>query len=115
MELTKLQRNYLRGLANSLPITVTIGKQGLTGAIIEKVRDELAAHELIKVRFLDFFDEQRTMVLRIERESAAVAVAVIGHTAILYRRSDDESRRRIVLPHGGSLWTSRIGAESKRD
>jgi RNA-binding protein len=108
MELTKPQRNHLRGLANTLPVTVTVGKQGLTESIIEKTRQELAAHELIKLRFLDFFDEQRELVTALSTAVDAVAVAVIGHTAILYRRSDDADRRRIVLPHGGAAWDGRI-------
>ena len=108
MHLTKPQRNYLRGLANSLPITVTIGKQGLTDAIVAKTRHELAAHELIKLRFLDFFDEQRELIARLAADVDAIAVAVIGHTAILDRRSDDADRRRIVLPPGGIEWNGEL-------
>jgi RNA-binding protein len=108
MELTKPQRNHLRGLANSLPITVTVGKQGLTESIVEKTRQELAAHELIKLRFLDFFDQQRQLVTELSTAVDAVAVAIIGHTAILYRRSDDSERRRIVLPPGGVPWDGKL-------
>ena len=57
--MTPAQRAYLRRLAHSLPVTVMIGKHGLTENILSKVEQELDAHELIKLRFIDYKDEKK--------------------------------------------------------
>lgn len=97
-ELTKTQRKYLRALANPINATVMVGKQGLTDALQTKVEQELNAHELIKVRFLDFKDERADLTATLVESSGAALVGIIGHVAILYRPNPDPAERTIVLP-----------------
>lgn len=99
-ELTKAQRSYLRGLANPLKPTVMLGKQGLTPEVLEKVGRELAAHELIKVRLLEFKDQREALARTLVEESGAAMVATIGNVITLYRQQPDPERRRIALPEG---------------
>ncbi len=101
-ELTKAQRRYLRGLANPLKATVMLGKQGLTPELLEKVGRELDAHELIKVRLLEFKDERDALARTLAEETGAAVVGTIGHVITLYRQQPDPERRRIVLPEGGA-------------
>jgi RNA-binding protein len=105
MEITKAQRNYLRRLANPLKPTVQIGKQGLTEQIIEKINRELDAHELIKVRLLEFKDQKQQLAQTIVDETGAALVIVIGNVIALFRPSPDPDRQIIVLP----------GADAKED
>jgi len=97
-EITKRQRNHLRALANPLKPTVLLGKQGLTEQVIEKVVRELAAHELIKVRFLEYKEERKQLTATIIEETGSALVSLIGHVATLYRQQADPERRVIVLP-----------------
>ncbi|EFO79784.1 protein of unknown function UPF0044 [Oscillochloris trichoides DG-6] len=96
--MTKRQRNYLRGLANPLKPHVLLGKQGLTEQVIEKIERELDAHELIKVRFLEYKEERKELTATIVEATGAALVSLIGHVATLYREQRDPERRWITLP-----------------
>ncbi len=50
-ELTGKHKRHLRALAHELEPVVQVGKGGLSEAVVEQVREQLKAHELIKVRF----------------------------------------------------------------
>ncbi|MGQ9482979.1 YhbY family RNA-binding protein [Chloroflexus sp.] len=91
------QRAYLRRLAHPLPVTVMIGKNGLTEGILAKIEQELNAHELIKVRFLDHKDMKQSLTETIVSETGADLVGIIGHTAILFRQHTDPAQRKIQV------------------
>jgi RNA-binding protein len=97
-ELTQAQRNYLRRLANPLKPTVMLGKQGLTEQIVAKIGQELEAHELIKVRYLEFKEEKRSLTQTIIDETGAALVGLVGNVAILYRPASAAEQRKITLP-----------------
>ncbi|NTV62868.1 MAG: YhbY family RNA-binding protein [Oscillochloris sp.] len=96
--MSKRQRNYLRAMANPLKPNVLLGKQGLTEQVLDKIGRELDAHELIKVRFLEFKDERKQLTETILEETGCALVSLIGHVATLYREQADPERRLIVLP-----------------
>ncbi len=98
MEITRPQRNYLRKLANPLKATVLIGKAGLTEQIVAKISHELDAHELIKVRLLEFKDQKQQLAETIVGATDAALVGVIGNVITLYRPSPTPERRLITLP-----------------
>jgi RNA-binding protein len=104
-ELTKLQRAYLRRIANPLKATVLLGKQGLTEQLLAKVDQELLAHELIKVRLLEYKDQKESLAQTIVAESGAALVGLIGSVITLYRAHPDADRRQILLPrdHDGAV------------
>ncbi len=95
--MTPAQRAYLRRLAHSLPVTVMVGKNGLTEGLLTKIEQELNAHELIKVRFLDYKDMKQSFTDTIVAETGANLVAIIGHIAILYRQHADPAQRKIQV------------------
>ncbi|NJN15753.1 MAG: YhbY family RNA-binding protein [Oscillochloris sp.] len=96
--MTNNQRSYLRRLAHPLKPTAMIGKHGLTESIATKIDQELDAHELIKLRFLDFKDQRRELTETIVAETQSTLVALIGNVAILFRSHRDPEQRRIMLP-----------------
>lgn len=98
MQITKPQRNYLRKLANPLKATVLVGKAGLTEQIVVKIGNELDAHELIKVRLLEFKDQKQELAQTIVDTTDAALVGVIGNVITLYRPSPTPERRLITLP-----------------
>lgn len=97
-DLTGAQRKHLRGLAHDLDPVVHLGQQGLTDAVLEEIDHALEAHELIKLRFLDFKDEKKRLTREIAQDLDAHVAGAVGHVAILYRRHPDPEKRKIHLP-----------------
>lgn len=98
--LTSSQAKYLRGLAHGLNPVVFIGHKGITPAVLDSVHEALDAHELIKLKFIDFKDRhlKAGMAAEIEAKTDSRLAGLIGHTAIFYRRHPDAEKRRITLP-----------------
>ena len=67
--------------------------------VVRQAHGALEAHELIKVRFLDGFEERPRDGAEALAEATGSAVAGrIGRTALLYRRR--EEKPEIELPRG---------------
>lgn len=98
MELAGYQRRALRAAAHGLQPLVQVGKDGLTGNVLDSVREALAAHELIKVRFVDDKERRREVAAELAEAVDAALAGVVGHVAILYRPHPDEAKRRVHLP-----------------
>jgi RNA-binding protein len=94
------QKKYLRGLAHSLRPVVTIGRQGITDALLSSVDQALLDHELIKIKFNEFKEKaQKTeMIARIEAATGCQVAGMIGHTAICFRVHPDPEKRVVSLP-----------------
>ncbi|MEC5206270.1 MULTISPECIES: ribosome assembly RNA-binding protein YhbY [Vogesella] len=96
IELTAVERTYLKGLAHSLNPVVMIGNNGLTDSVIREIAISLDAHELIKVRVLgDDRDARVAMYEQICNDLSAAPVQHIGKLLVLYRPSD---KKLIDLP-----------------
>jgi RNA-binding protein len=91
------QRTYLRGRAHALKPIVQIGKNGLTPELLAAVDQALEAHELIKVKFLDFKEERKTISKSVEEQTDAELIGIIGHIAIYYRQHPDPEKRKIPI------------------
>jgi RNA-binding protein len=96
--LTKTQREYLRKHAHDLKPVVQVGKNGLSDSVLASVDQALDAHELIKIKFLDFKDEKRELSEEIAEATGSSLIAIIGNIAIVYREQRDPELRRIALP-----------------
>jgi len=75
-----------------------IGKNGVTGEVVDSVDEALAARELIKIRFVDHKDEKKPLLDAIKERTGAQLAGVIGHVAILYREHDEPEKRAYDLP-----------------
>ncbi|HHU02369.1 MAG: YhbY family RNA-binding protein [Christensenellales bacterium] len=96
MLLSSSQRAKLRGLANTMPVVLYIGKDGINDATIKEVYDLLNAKELIKCAV------QRNAPLSAKEaceiiceKQGAVPVQVIGSKFIIYRRNEKEPKIEI--------------------
>ncbi|MBC8075959.1 MAG: ribosome assembly RNA-binding protein YhbY [Chloroflexales bacterium] len=96
MNLNNAQRQYLRRTAHSLRPLTQIGKAGLTNSVINAIDQALEAHELIKVKFLDFREEKQALSDEIVGATGSTLVSLIGNIAILYRPNPE--LKRLVLP-----------------
>ena len=100
-QLTGRQRRHLRGLANRLQPVVFIGRHGLTDAVLETLDQNLAAHELVKVKFVDLKDRKKELAAELAERTTSHLAGLIGHNALLYRPHADEDKRKIELPRSG--------------
>ena len=91
-------RRYLRSLAHHLQPLVYVGKTGLSENVLAEIDRVLEQHELIKVRFLDFKEEKKTLSQTIASDTQSEMVGMVGHIAIFYRRNPDPERRHISVP-----------------
>ena len=96
--LTNPQRKFLRGLAHNMPPTMQLGKQGLTPNFLQSFELALTNHELMKLRFANLQDERKALSAQICEKTGAMLVSMVGHTAVYYRPSPDEAKRKLVLP-----------------
>lgn len=96
--ITTKQRAYLRGLANRENAILQIGKDGVTGAVIENIAVALEARELVKVSLLETCAEapRDAMAGILDGIAGAEPVQVIGRKLVIYKRNLKEPK--IVLP-----------------
>ncbi len=86
--ITSKQRAYLRGLANSIPAIMQIGKGGIGENLIKTVSDALEARELIKLTVLEnSMETPKDMANELAEAVGADVVGVVGRKIILYRES----------------------------
>jgi len=94
------QKKYLRARAHKLKPTVFIGQKGITDNVIRSTDEALNAHELIKVKFMDFKEKRQKVEMSeiLSERANCQAVGMIGHVAIFFRPHEDPEKRKILLP-----------------
>lgn len=86
--ITSKERAYLRGLANTIPAIMQIGKGGISENLIKTVSDALEARELIKLTVLEnSMEAPKDMANALAAAVSADVVGVVGRKIILYRES----------------------------
>jgi RNA-binding protein len=84
--LTGKQKRYLRGLGHHLNAVVQLGQKGASESLVLKVRHELRAHELIKIRVSsDCKESAKEAGILLAEQCDAQLVQVIGRMVLLYR------------------------------
>lgn len=96
IELTSKQRKNLEKIAHDLQPVVIVGGAGVTDGVVSMVKNSLAAHELIKVKFNEYKDEIRELTADLCEKTDATLVRIIGFTAILFREAEEEEDRKIT-------------------
>jgi len=99
-ELQGFQRKYLRGLAHGIKPVVFVGQKGVTDAVILSMEEALNAHELIKVKFIDFKEKEAKLALseELRGRTESCLAGTIGHMSIFYRPHKDPKKRQITVP-----------------
>jgi RNA-binding protein len=84
--LTGKQKRHLRSLGHHLKAVVHLGQKGITEATTLKVRHELRAHELIKIKVsADCLESAKEAGGLLGEACDAQVVQVIGRMVLLYR------------------------------
>ncbi len=97
--LTAHQKSFLRRLGHGLDPVVQVGKNGLSEALVEQLRTQFEAHELLKVKLAAKAPvELEEVVAHVSAKTRARLVQKIGRVLLFYRPHDDPDDRRIHLP-----------------
>ncbi|MCE5256649.1 MAG: YhbY family RNA-binding protein [Spirochaetaceae bacterium] len=91
--LTSKRRSFLSAEAAQLPALMQIGKNGPTEALSAQLELLLNRHELVKLRFVDFKDDRKTIASDLAAATGSELVRIIGNTAIFFRQNPDPEKR----------------------
>jgi RNA-binding protein len=92
MASTKL-RKTLRAAGHHLSPVVQVGKEGVSDAVLHQLDEQLAAHELVKVKIGTETPEDRFEAAeRLGEASGAQIAQILGRTVLVYRKHPDHPR-----------------------
>ena len=93
--MTSKERAALRGQANTIDVTLMVGKGGVSETLIAEAEKLLEAHELVKGRVLETaMLTAREACDALCEATGADGVQVVGGTFVIYRRSEKLERER---------------------
>ncbi len=96
--LTSKQRAQLKALAHPLKPLLHVGKEGVSGTVVESVREAFNTRELLKIKVLEAAPQSakeigEDLAWRLE---GVELVQVIGRTIVLYRAHPENSEIRLT-------------------
>jgi len=85
--LTGAQRTKLRGLGQTMPDTLQVGREGAAASVTAQLDRELTRRELVKVRFTGGQDRHARAALHdaLAAATGSECVGAVGHTALFWR------------------------------
>src|SRR4051812_6390284 len=86
--LTGVEKRALRARAQRMEAGLRLGQAGITEAWLKSLADELARHELVKVRFTDPEVERKVIAPEIAEKSGSELVTLVGNVAVYFRRKE---------------------------
>ena len=95
--LTGAHKSLLRSLGQTLEPALKVGQGGLTPEFFKEFARQLAAHELIKLRFLGADRPTRAkLIAKLTETTGCLMAGAVGHTALFYRPHPDAAKRKIL-------------------
>jgi len=94
MLLTGAQKTKLRGLGQTLPDHLQIGREGAAASVTGQLDRELTVRELVKVRFTGGQDRHARAALHetLAAATRSACVGAVGHTALFWRAGAEGSK-----------------------
>lgn len=94
--ITTKQRSKLKGLANTLRPSVTVGKEELTENVIKEIETALYHYELVKVASLQSCTvSAKDMCREVCDRLGCEPVLTVGNRFVVYKRSNKENIEHI--------------------
>ncbi|MEO6053070.1 MAG: YhbY family RNA-binding protein [Chthoniobacterales bacterium] len=75
----------LKARAQLLKACVSVGKAGLTDAVITALNQSLGANELVKLKFDEFKDQKKILAPEIAERTGSQLIQRVGNTAVYFR------------------------------
>jgi RNA-binding protein len=97
--LTGAQRTKLRGLGQTMPDALLVGREGAAPAVTAQLDRELTKRELVKVRITGGQDRHARAALHeaLSTATQSECVGAVGHTALFYRQNSVPEKRVVEL------------------
>lgn len=97
--LTGAQKTKLRGLGQTSPDNLLVGREGAATNVIAQLDRELAIRELVKVRFTGGQEREARAALHetLARATHSECVGAVGHTALFFRQNPEPAQQKIAL------------------
>jgi len=83
--LTNAEIRKLKAQAQRLEATFKIGKAGLSEGFVKSVDEGLVHHELVKVKFVEFKEEKKTLAPVLAEKTSSHLIMQVGNVVVLYR------------------------------
>ena len=94
-ELNNAQLRKLKAMAQRMEASVKVGKQGLSDAFIKSLDEELARHELVKVKFAEFKEQKKELAPQLAERTHSRLVMQVGNVVVLFRRNAEEAKQKV--------------------
>ena len=62
-----------------------VGKSGLSDGFVKSINDALALHDLVKVKFVEFKEQKKTLSPILAEKTASHLIMRVGNVAVLCR------------------------------
>ena len=85
-KLTNAEIRQLKAQAQRMEATFKVGKAGLSEGFVKSVDEGLAHHELIKVKFVEFKEDKKTLAPQLAEKTGSHLIMRVGNVAVLYRK-----------------------------
>jgi RNA-binding protein len=88
-DLSQADKKKLRGIAQRMQPTLSVGKQGLIASVVKEIETALSHNELIKIRFNVSREPMLALCQAIENQTLCTCVGHVGKTASFYKEKED--------------------------
>lgn len=96
--ITGKQRSALKAMAHEINPITSVGKAGLTDAVLKSIDAYLSVHELMKVSIQEgAMLDTKEVCSEVADRLGAEFVQAIGRRFVIYRPATEEKNRKIVL------------------
>ena len=89
---TNAEIRKLKAAAQRLEPLLKVGKNGLSEAFVKSLEEELARHELVKIKFIDFKDQKKELAPQLAVKTASHLIMRVGNVAVYYRKRPAEEQ-----------------------
>lgn len=83
--LTNPEIRKLKARAQHLEPMFKVGKAGLSDGLLKSVDEGLSLHQLVKVKFVEFKEDKKTLSPMLAEKTASHLIMRVGNVAVLYR------------------------------
>ena len=89
--LSSALKRDLKARAQRLEPVLRLGHGGASEAFLKSLDEALALHELVKIKFMEFKDEKKTLAPEIAEKSGSALIMRVGNVAVYYRPKADSA------------------------
>jgi RNA-binding protein len=83
--LTNPEIRKLKARAQHLEPMFKVGKAGLSEGFVKSVNEGLSIHQLIKVKFVEFKEDKKTLAPELAEKTSSHLIMRVGNVVVLYR------------------------------